>query len=368
MRIALVTEFFYPHLGGVTEHVANLQRQFRQAGHIALIVTATMIGQPAAEQDVVRVGRSQVVYSNGSFARVTLGMRLEARLRDVWRRERIDLVHLHGPLVPTLGLVAAEAATALGIPIVGTFHSWFPRSFGNRLFRAPLQRRLDRMAATIAVSQPVVDANSRYFAADWEIIPNGVNVEYFHPNGRSPFSALAEEPRVLFLGRLDPRNGLDTMLAAMPAILARFPRTQLTVVGDGPLRARYEGRARPLGPHVRFVGSVYEERNEFYGATDVYVCPTTRASFGITLLEAMAAGRPMVVSDITGFRELVDGTDAAVRVPAGEPAAWADAVTAMLGDPARRVAMGDAGRRAALTYAWPAVARRVLDVYERVAR
>jgi phosphatidylinositol alpha-mannosyltransferase len=368
VRIALVTEFFYPHLGGVTEHVANLYRQFKRAGHVALIVTANMAGQPTDEQNVVRVGRSQVIFSNGSFARITLGMRLKARLRDVFRRERIDLVHVHGPLVPTLGLVAAEAATALDIPVVGTFHSWFPRSIGNRVFRAPLQRRLDRMAATIAVGQPVVDAHSRYFSANWEIIPNGVNVDYFHPNGRSPFSALHDAPRVLFLGRLDPRNGLDTMLAAMPAILARFPSTQLTVVGDGPLRARYETHARALGSHVRFVGSVYDERNDFYGATDVYVCPTTRASFGITLLEAMAAGRPMVVSDITGFRELVAGTDAAVRVPPGDPAAWADAVMATLGDPARRVAMGDAGRRAALTYAWPIVARRVLDVYERVTR
>jgi phosphatidylinositol alpha-mannosyltransferase len=368
MRIALVTEYYYPHLGGVTEHVANLSRQVQQAGHTALIVTGNMTGQPSGEQDVARVGRSQVIFSNGSFARVTLGFRLELRLRDLFRRERIDLVHLHGPLVPTLGLVAAEAATALGIPIVSTFHSWFPRSVGIRVFQVPLQRRLDRMAATIAVSQPVVDAHSRYFAANWEIIPNGVNVEYFHPNGRSPFSAPEEAPRVLFLGRLDPRNGLDTMLAAMPAILARFPAMQLTVVGDGPLRARYEGRARQFGAHVRFVGSVYDERNEFYGATDLSVCPTTRASFGITLLEAMAAGRPMVVSDITGFRELVDGTEAAVRVPPGEPAAWADAVVGMIGDPARRAVMGDAGRRAALAYTWPVVARRVMDVYERVAR
>jgi phosphatidylinositol alpha-mannosyltransferase len=368
MRIALITEYYYPHLGGVTEHVVNLSRRFTAAGHRPVVVTANMRGQPADDANVIRVGRSRVIFSNGSFARVTFGRHLRARVEAVLRREHIDVVHLHGPLTPTLGLVGAAAAERFGVPIVATFHSWFPRSAAARVFRGPLQRRLDRMAATIAVSVPVVDAHSRYFVADWEVIPNGVDLAYFHPNGRSPLGVLRGEPRLLFLGRLDPRNGLDTMLAALPAILERYPTARLTVVGDGPLRAYYEKRARPLGPTVTFVGSVYDERNAYYGAADLYVCPTTRASFGITLLEAMAAGLPMVVSDITGFRELVDGTDAAVRVPPNAPAQWAAAVIAMLGDPDRRAAMSAAGREAAGSYAWPHIARRVMNVYERVAR
>jgi phosphatidylinositol alpha-mannosyltransferase len=230
------------------------------------------------------------------------------------------------------------------------------------------QKDLDAIAAKIAVSEPVVEALSRYFESTWEVIPNGVNVGYFHPNGRMPADALNRGPRLLFLGRLDPRNGLDTILAAMPMILARHPQTHLVVAGDGPLRRYYERKAALLGDSVHFVGHVFHERPEYYGSADIYVCPTTRASFGITLLEAMACGTPMIVSDIIGFRELVDGGREAILVPVDRPEEWARAVVELIDDPARRGAMGAAGLVKAERFAWPSIARQVLGVYERVVR
>jgi phosphatidyl-myo-inositol alpha-mannosyltransferase len=368
MRIALVTEFYYPHLGGVTEHVHNLALEFRRRGHEVTVVTANMAGQGTDPPFVRRVGTSRVVYSNGSFARVTTGWGLTRRIADLLRELRVEVVHVQDVIAPTLGLVASSAAWRLGIPVVATSHTWFKRSLPYRLLRPLLQPRLDRVAARIAVSAPVVEAMTRYFRAEWEIIPNGVNVEDFHPNGRRPTDYLARGPRLLFLGRLDPRNGLDTVLAAMPGVLARYPDAQLTVVGDGPLRSYYERRAAPHGSAVRFVGQVNGERPEYYGTADVYLCPTTKASFGITLLEAMACGTPMIVSDITGFRELIDGGEEAVLAPKNDPARWASAAVELMGDPARRAAMGDAGRAKAMRFAWPRVAERVLAVYERVIR
>ena len=372
MRIALVTEFYYPHLGGVTEHVHHLARLFNAAGHPTFVVTGHMrppVGAPdAAEYDrdaafVRRVGTSRVIYSSGSFARLTTGWALRRRLRDLFRAEQIDIVHVHGGLAPTFGLVAPLAAWDLGIPVVATFHSWFPRSALAWTFRRPLQRWLDRHAAAIAVSQPVVDAHARYFDADWEIIPNGVDTKFFQPstsrsNGRSP--------RLLFLGRLDPRNGLETVLDAMPAVLERHPDATLTVAGDGPLRPIYERLARPVADRVRFIGRVNGNRPDVYGAADLYLCPTTKASFGITLLEAMACGTPLVVSDITGFRELIDGGAEAALVPKNDAKAWAAATLDLLEDPARRRAMSAAGLAKAQQYAWPRVADRVMAVYRRV--
>ena len=312
---------------------------------------------------VHRVGTSRTIYSAGSFARVTTGLCLRRELRTLLRRERTDVVHVHGGLNPTLGLVAPEAAADLGLPVVATFHSWFAGSALFRMFRRPLQRRLDRHAATVAVSQPVVEAHARYFEADWEIIPNGVDTEFFSPAGRrDPRRA----PRLLFLGRLDPRNGLDTVLAAMARVLERRPEARLTVAGDGPLRRVYERLARPLGSAVTFVGRVNGDRPGHYAGADLYLCPTTQASFGITLLEAMACGTPMVVSDITGFRELVADGGEAVLAPKGRPRAWADTILGLLDDPARLEAMGAAGRRKAEGYAWPRIAERVMDVYNRV--
>src|SRR5439155_485066 len=135
-----------------------------------------------------------------------------------------------------------------------------PRSAGYRVLRPLWQPLLDRHAALIAVSQPVVDAMSRYFHARWEIIPNGVDVQFFQPNGRRPTEALARGPRLLFLARLEPRNGLGTLLEAMPRILERHPLARLTVVGDGPWRGYYERRARRLGDAVRFAGRVLAGR------------------------------------------------------------------------------------------------------------
>lgn len=368
MRVALVTEFYYPHLGGVTEHVHNLGLELGRRGHDVTILTSNMRGQTPDPPGVRRIGTSRVIYSNGAFARITTGWRLPSQIEATLRDIAADVVHVQDGLAPVLGPVAAGAAHRLDIPVVATFHSWFPRSLGCRVFRRPLQRRLDRLAATIAVSEPVVQALSRYFTARWEVIANGVDVELFHPNGRRPADAQTHGPRLLFLGRLDPRNGLDTVLSAMPRILARYPATELVVAGDGPLRGWYERAARPLGRAVHFIGRVNGDRPERYGDADLYLCPTTKASFGITLLEAMACGIPLLASDITGFRELVGDGQAAVLIPRDDPDAWATATLALLDDPGRRALMGRAGRAKAAGFAWPRITDRIVAVYERVRK
>jgi len=365
MRIALVAEDYYPQLGGVPEHVHNLALQLNSWGHSARVFSSNMGSYPDAAF-VRRVGTSRVIYSNGGVSRITTGWGIRRELEALFREGRYDIVHVHGGLAPTFGLAAPIAAGRVGIPVVATFHSWFARSLACRVFRRPLQKILDRHAATIAVSEPVVDANSRYFRADWEIIPNGVDVEFFRPNGRAPTDALTQGPRLLFLGRIEPRNGLGTALAALPRILARHPNAVLTVAGDGPWRGYYERRARSLGASVRFVGQVFEERPEYYASADLYLCPTTIASFGVTLLEAMACGTPMIVSDNLGFRSVIDGGAEAVIVPKDDPVAWADTTLALIADPERRRAMGAAGLAKAARFAWPRIARRELAVYERV--
>jgi phosphatidylinositol alpha-mannosyltransferase len=229
-----------------------------------------------------------------------------------------------------------------------------------------LQHRLDRHAAAIAVSQPVVEAYAQYFRAHWDIIPNGVDTSFFRPG--DPDARRDDGPQLLFLGRLDPRNGLDTILAAMPAILTSFPDARLTVAGDGPLRPFYERMAAGIAPHVTFLGRVNGERPRYYSSADLYLCPTTKASFGVTLLEAMACGTPMAVSDITGFRELVSGGEEAVLVPKNDPEAWARTVIDLLADDGRRQMMARAGLLKSAQFAWPRVAEQVLKVYDRLGK
>jgi phosphatidyl-myo-inositol alpha-mannosyltransferase len=374
MRVALVTEYYFPHLGGVTEHVYNLAKLLNHWGHPTIVITAHMT-VPSRDADtgeddedapfVRRIGRSRVIYSAGSFARVTTGIGLRRQVRQILQDEQIDVVHVHGGLAPVLGLVAPLAAQDLDIPAVATFHSWFARSALLGVFRRTLQRRLDRHAAAIAVSQPVVEAHSRYLKAAWQIIPNGVDTDFFRPQDR-PSAYGSRPPELLFLGRLDPRNGLDTILAAMPAVLVRVPDVRLTIAGDGPLRPVYERMAKSASRQVTFVGRVNGNRPAYYSRADLYLCPTTMASFGVTLLEAMACGTPLVVSDITGFRELVGGGDEAVMVHKHDPAAWAEAIVGLLGDERRRSAMRAAGLTKSEGFAWPRIAEQVMEVYRRV--
>ncbi|PYO99631.1 MAG: glycosyltransferase family 1 protein [Gemmatimonadetes bacterium] len=325
MRIALVAEDYYPQLGGVPEHVHNLALQLNAWGHPTTVITSHMGDHP--DPDFVRrVGTSRVIYANGGVSRITTGWKLRRRLEQVFRAGRYDIVHVHGGLAPVLGLAAPLAAWRAGIPVVATFHSWFPRS---------------------------------------DVIPNGVDTTFFRPNGRWP-DDFTDDPRLLFLGRIEPRNGLGTLLDAMPRILARYPGAVLTVAGDGPWRRYYERRARELGGSVRFAGQVFRDRPAFYNAADLYLCPTTIASFGVTLLEAMACGTPMIVSDNLGFRSVIDGGAEAVIIPKDGPQVWADTTIALLADPARRAAMGRAGVAKAASFAWPRIAGRELAVYERV--
>ena len=361
LRIALVTEYYYPHLGGVCEHVHYFAREARTLGHHVDVVTSHIPGAPPMPQ-VIRIGRSQSVYANGSQARITIGLGLRREMRRVLRRGDYDVVHVHSPLSPVLPLLAIEEAEA---PVVGTFHTYFDRSVGYTLGRPWFQRRLDMLAAVIAVSKSTTVALDRYFDADWRIIPNGIDTDFFHPSAARPRALRSDVPVVLFLGRFDPRNGLRLLIDGFRRIRGRHRPAQLVVVGDGPLRRYY--RALAAGdPDITFVGPVLEGRPGYYAHSAVYACPTTKASFGITLLESMACATPIVCSDILGFRDVVRNGREALMVPRGDGGALADGLVRVLDHPHFAQSLASRGRQLAERYAWPSVTGQVLDVYASV--
>ena len=361
MRIALVTEYYYPHLGGVCEHVHFFAREARRRGHHVDIITSRIPG--AEEQpNVIRLGRSQPVYANGSQARITLGLGLRRQMRRTLREGRYDIVHVHSPLTPVLPLLAIEEADC---PVIGTFHTYFDRSFGYTLGRRYFQKRLDMLSAAIAVSHSTTVALERYFEADWRIIPNGIDTDVFEPSAPVPIGFPTADPTILFLGRFDPRNGLTTLIEAFRHVKGKERPAKLVVVGDGPLREHYYRQANG-DPDIKFVGAVLEGRPSYYANSTVYACPTTKASFGITLLESMACETPVVCSDILGFRDVVKDGREALMVPCGDRGALADALVRVLDDPLLANRLGRAGRLEALGYSWSRVTERVLELYQSV--
>ncbi|HMI43185.1 MAG TPA: glycosyltransferase family 4 protein, partial [Gemmatimonadaceae bacterium] len=327
LRIALVTEYYYPHLGGICEHVHFFAREARRYGHQVDIITSNIPGA-GQEQHVIRIGKSQPVYANGSQARFTWGFELRKDLKRVFSLGQYDIIHVHSPLSPILPVMAIEEANC---PVVGTFHTYFDRSLcyavGNRYF----QKRLDQLHAAIAVSHSTTIALNRYFEANWTIVPNGIDTDVFNPHAPRPAALRTDVPVILFLGRFDPRNGLSTLIESFQKVRGRNREAQLVVVGDGPLRRHYY-RAAGGDPDITFVGSVLGGRPGYYAHSAMYACPTTKASFGITLLESMACETPVVCSDIYGFRDVVKHEREALMVHCGDRDDLADALVRLLDD------------------------------------
>jgi phosphatidylinositol alpha-mannosyltransferase len=361
LRIALVTEYYYPHLGGICEHVHFFAREARRLGHHVDIITSNMPGA-TPEAHVIRIGRSQTVYANGSQGRVTLGLSLRKNLRRLLSRGDYDVVHIHSPLSPSLPLLAIDEASS---PVVGTFHTYFERSRLYGLSRRLLQRKLESMSAVIAVSHSTTVALNRYFEANWTIIPNGIDLDLFHADSPPPPGISRDVPTILFLGRFDPRNGLATLIEAFKKVRGRRREAKLVVVGDGPLRQRYY-KAAAGDPDINFVGAVLSSRPSYYAHSSMYACPTTKASFGITLLESMACETPIVCSDILGFQDVVKHEREALMFPSGDRDALADALVRLLDDETLRARLGKTGRQMAQQYGWPTVTEAVLDVYTAV--
>ncbi|MFL5507965.1 MAG: glycosyltransferase family 4 protein, partial [Gemmatimonadaceae bacterium] len=361
LRIALVTEYYYPHLGGICEHVHFFAREARRYGHQVDIITSNIPGA-REEPHVIRIGKSQPVYANGSQARFTWGLELRKDLKRVFSLGQYDIIHVHSPLSPVLPVMAIEEANC---PVVGTFHTYFDRSFaygiGNRYF----QKRLDQLDAAIAVSHSTTIALNRYFEANWTIVPNGIDTDVFNPHVPRPASLRTDVPVILFLGRFDPRNGLTTLIDSFRKVRGKNRQAQLVVVGDGPLRKHYY-RAAGGDPDITFVGSVLGERPGYYAHSAMYACPTTKASFGITLLESMACETPVVCSDIYGFRDVVKHEREALMVHCGDTEDLADAMVRLLDDETLRARLGKRGRQEALKYSWSRVTEAVLDIYTAV--
>jgi phosphatidylinositol alpha-mannosyltransferase len=361
LRIALVTEYYYPHLGGICEHVHFFAREARRYGHQVDIITSNLPGA-RPEPHVIRIGTSQSVYANGSQARFTWGLELRKDLRRVLSLGQYDIVHVHSPLSPVLPVLAIEEANC---PVVGTFHTYFDRSlaytFGKRYF----QKKLDSLHAAIAVSHSTTIALNRYFEANWTIVPNGIDTDVFNPHVPRPAGVRADVPVILFLGRFDPRNGLTTLIESFQKVRGRNREAQLVVVGDGPLRSHYY-RAAGGDPDITFVGSVLRNRPGYYAHSAMYACPTTKASFGITLLESMACETPVVCSDIPGFRDVVKHEREALMVHCGDTNDLADALVRLLDDETLRARLGKRGRHEALQYSWASVTEAVLDIYTAV--
>jgi phosphatidylinositol alpha-mannosyltransferase len=368
MKVGIVVPYSWSFWGGVPEHAHHQALALRKLG----IETRTLMGNDPPGQftrvlhprsgrhgepppDVIAIGRSVIVPANGALPNIILSPRSFLRIKQALERERFDVVHLHEPMTPIPCVATLALAEA---PCVTTHHA--AGDLGWLKGAKPVWGFLmDRVVKRIAVSTRARDSAARYFPGEYEIIPNGVLIpEQADPAGR--------DNRVVFIGRHDPRKGMEVVLRAWPQVHARTG-ARLRMVGADPLRVRLAlAQHRLSGDGVDTLGPIDDESlsHELLTAKALAAPSLGGESFGMVLTRAFACATPAVASDIDGYRDVMTpGTG--IAVPPGDADALARGLIELLEDEPRRVELGREARRVAeKNYAWDDIAGRLLEIYE----
>lgn len=359
MKIALVCPYAWDKFGGVQSHIRALAAALKERDHVVEVFAPRSKNAPegGTEPGVTFVGRAVGVPANGSVAPLAFGPMAAVAVRRALKEFDPDVLHLHEPLIPSLGLLALWNSD---VPAVGTFHASAEASFGYQAGKPALIKSMKKLAVRTVVSDAASELIGRYFRGDYEMTPNGVEVARFRDAQPADFKA---PNLVLFLSRIERRKGLEVLIQA----LARLGRDDVTLVaaGTGPEERRCRSLAKRLGVETMWLGRVSEaDLPRVFKAASIYCAPGLGGeSFGIVLIEAMAAGLPVVCSDLPGFRAVA--SDAAALVPPDDPDALAGAIASVFDDPGKTEAMRLASEEVAARYDWAALVEHVESLYVR---
>ena len=358
MRVGVVCPYDLARPGGVQGQVVGLAAALRCLGHEVEVIAPGRLSTAAttamAEAGYRPMGRSIAVPVNGSLAPMAPHPSAAWRTRTVIRRGRFDVLHVHEPMAASITLPALTTAVA---PIVATFHAAGERT-PYRLFARPLRRLAERIDHRVAVSQPAADLAARYLGGSYEVLFNGVDLGSYSPRPAAP----AGPPAILFVGRHEPRKGLEVLVRAHALLPGAV---ELWVAGEGPETERLR-RAVGTDRRVRWLGRLSEAEKRRRLAEAAVLCAPSLGgeSFGVVLLEAMAAGTPVVASDLLGYRSFVGGSGAAVFVPPGDAAALAQGLARVIHDQPLAERTRRAGSLVARQFSFDALARRYEEQYE----
>ncbi|MEO5678506.1 MAG: glycosyltransferase family 4 protein [Acidimicrobiales bacterium] len=340
--------------GGVQAQVLGLGRALRKLGHDVRVLGPC--DGPPPEPGVVPLGSSIPLAANGSVAPIAPDISAVLRTVRALRDEGFDIVHIHEPLVPGPSATALVVADA---PIVATFHR-AGRSSAYSAFMPVTRYAVRRVAVRCAVSEDARRTAEEALGGRYVLVFNGIEVDRFAKAEPTPTGG---RPTIFFLGRHEPRKGLEVLLQAMAGL---GPDVRLWVAGEGPQTALLHERVSG-DPRIEWLGRItnVEVAARLAGA-DVFCAPSLGGeSFGVVLLEAMAARTPIVASDLPGYRRVVRAGVDALLVPPGDVAALGDALRSVLTDAAVRLRLADACAERAETFSMDTLARRYLELYEQ---
>lgn len=366
MRIGMVCPYSFDVPGGVQSHVLQLAEVMHAQGHeVSVLAPASPDAEASLPDYVVSGGRAVPIPYNGSVARLRFGPATHRKVKKWLQQGDFDVLHLHEPNAPSLSMLALNIAEG---PIVATFHTSTTKSLTLSVFEPILRPMHEKIVGRIAVSDLARRWQMEALGSDAVEIPNGVDVASF---ATAPL--LDGYPRpgrsILFLGRFDePRKGMAVLIGALPAVVERFGDVEILVVGRGDEDELRE-TAGPLAGHLRFLGQVDDAlKASAMRSADVYCAPHTGGeSFGIVLVEAMAAGTAVIASDLDAFSRVLDNGRGGRLVAVDDPEALAAGLIDMLADDSLRARYIECATDLVQRYDWSVVARQIMRVYETVA-
>jgi phosphatidylinositol alpha-mannosyltransferase len=387
MRIALVSPYSWTYPGGVTRHIQALAEHFLAQGHDVKVLapfdppdgTATLTHKGAKPQRLeappylIPLGRTVGFSANGAQSNCALGPTVQVRLIRELRRGNFDVVHVHEPVAPVVGWVAASVP---GVPLVGTYHSYSTKPVPNYIANACGARAMqNHLHKRIAVSEAAAWSGRRWFGGRYQIVPNGVSIDAEAlaarvnapelPHRRAAAGEILDAAvplKLLFIGQSVTRKGLPLLLRAFEALREHVP-AELTVIG--PNAEELAPLTMDDGAGIRVLGKVSDNvKQAELAAADVLVAPSLGGeSFGMVLTEAMAAGVTVVASDIAGYRDVVTDGEDGILVPPGDAQALAETLRELFYEPRRRHALARAAAQSVQRYSWDRVAAEVLECY-----
>jgi len=370
LKILQVSDAYYPFPGGVSEHLYSLSKYLRKRGHEVWILTAGYgKGDENFNGNVIRVGRVLVLPLNKSQITLTFDPILPLKVREIFKKMSFDVVHTHGPLAPNL---PGWATLLSPYPVVSTFHTSFVGFNWYRVARVFFGPVWKRVKVAIAVSNTAKALMEPYFKGNYEIIPNGVDLERFRPEGgKHGIYSEIKGKVVLFVGRLEPRKGPDLLLRAFIQRFKDFEREDayLVIAGKGPLEEKLKGMVpESLRSRVRFLGFVpFDELPKLYRGAYLCTFPAIGGeTFGLVLVEAMASGVPVVAAYNEGYINVIKDGENGLLVDVKDPETYALALLKVLREDNLRRKLIENGLKTAKIYSWENVAKKVEEVYLRV--
>ncbi|MFC1900486.1 glycosyltransferase family 4 protein [Chloroflexota bacterium] len=368
MKIALVSPYDYAFEGGVNSHISSLERYLTRMGNEVKVIAPTSKEITLLGDRFIKIGKPRPIPASDSIIRVSVSLNLASTIKDVLEREKFDIVHLHEPFMPMLCSAILRFSDATNI---GTFHAFDGKpgyNWGRPISTWMIRHRIRNLHGRIAVSNMALSYAQKNIQGDYEIIPNGIDTEFFSPDVKPIEEYSDGKKNILFLGRLERRKGLIYLIKAFYEVKQEMPDSRLIVVGSGTkLRKPYEKWVKNHGleKDVLFLGFVPEEdKPRYFKTADIYCSPaTSHESFGIVLLEGMAVGAPVVASNIDGYNSVITHNSDGMLVPARDTESLAQTLITVLKNKELQQRLSAEAIKTADKYSWEKLAQKVYSLY-----